>query len=101
MAAATREFKEETGFDVQGAFIPLAPVTQKGGKKVYGWAVAGDIDAEALQSNTFTLEWPPGSGKRKAFPEVDRGGWFGLREARAKINPAQTGFLDELEQMMK
>jgi len=101
LAAAIREFKEETGCTLTGTFIPLAPITQKAGKKVYGWAVAGNIDAQALQSNIFTLEWPPGSGKKKDFPEVDRGAWFDLPGARIKINPAQTGFLDELEQIMK
>lgn len=100
LAAAIREFTEEAGFTPKGKFLALAPVVQKGGKKVYGWAVAGDIDPAALQSNTFSMEWPPKSGKQKAFPEVDRGEWFGLDEARVKINTAQVGFLDELEGLL-
>lgn len=100
LAAAIREFEEETGYRPQGKFAPLAPVVQKGGKKVYAWAIAGDIDPAALRSNTFMIEWPPKSGRQKAFPEVDRGDWFGFREAREKINPAQTAFLDELEKRL-
>jgi len=100
LAAAIREFREETGFELKGEFLPLTPIVQKGGKKVYGWALAGDIDAKALQSNTFSMEWPPKSGRQTAFPEVDRGEWFTLIQARAKINTAQLGFLEELEGLL-
>lgn len=99
LAAAIREFKEETGVDLAGDFVALAPVVQKGGKKVYAWAIAGDIDAGALQSNSFSLEWPPKSGKMNSFPEIDRGAWFTLAQAKEKINPAQIGFLAQLEEL--
>lgn len=98
LAAARREFEEETGFPVGGNFIPLSPIRQKSGKVVTAWAVEGDFDPSQLQSNLFTLEWPPGSGKQRHFPEVDRGDWFPLPAARSKINPAQIPLLDQLEQ---
>jgi predicted NUDIX family NTP pyrophosphohydrolase len=97
LAAARQEFSEETGFAAEGAFRPLAPITQAGGKIVQAWAVEGDVDPAALRSNTFSIEWPPRSGRQQAFPEVDRAAWFPLDEARRKINPAQTALLDELE----
>lgn len=100
LAAARREFQEETGFAVEGDFIPLTPVTQAGGKVVQAWAVAGDCDPQKIRSNTFTLEWPPKSGKIREFPEVDRAGWFDLDTARKKINKAQAMFLDELEKLL-
>jgi len=94
--AARREFLEETGQVVSGEFMPLTPITQKAGKQVYAWAVEGDIDAEAIVSNHFEIEWPPRSGQRQSFPEVDKGRWFAVNEARRKINAAQVGFIDEL-----
>ena len=100
LAAALREFTEETGGVLKGTFIPLAPIVQKAGKKVYAWAVAGDMDAAAIQSNTFSMEWPPRSGKQVAFPEVDKAGWFEIGEAREKINPGQVGFLEQLEVLL-
>jgi predicted NUDIX family NTP pyrophosphohydrolase len=96
LAAARREFAEETGLAAAGAFRPLAPVTQAGGKIVQAWAVEGDLDPSALQSNTFSIEWPPRSGRQRTFPEVDRAAWFSLDVAREKINPAQAALLDEL-----
>jgi predicted NUDIX family NTP pyrophosphohydrolase len=96
LAAARREFAEETGLAAEGAFRPLAPVTQAGGKIVQAWAVEGDLDPSALQSNTFSIEWPPRSGRQRTFPEVDRAAWFSLDVAREKINPAQAALLDEL-----
>src|SRR6266540_1577840 len=78
LAAARREFAEETGFKAEGAFFPLMPVTQKGGKIVQAWAMEGDCDPEMIKSNTFTLEWPPRSGQHQEFTEVDRSGWFGI-----------------------
>jgi predicted NUDIX family NTP pyrophosphohydrolase len=96
LAAARREFAEETGFAAEGAFRPLAPVTQAGGKIVQAWAVEGDLDPSALQSNTFSIEWPPRSGRQRTFPEVDRAAWIALDVAREKINPAQAALLDEL-----
>lgn len=96
LTAARREFKEETGVDVEGDCIPLTPIKQKGGKTVYAWAIEGSIDAGAIHSNTFAMEWPPRSGRQAEFPEVDRAGWFKLNEAREKLIPAQVRFIDEL-----
>ena len=101
LEAARREFQEETGFPVSGAFLPLTPIKQAGGKRVYAWAVAGDCDAEAIQSNTFTMEWPPHSGQSKTYPEADRAAWFSLRQAREKILESQQPFLDELERLLR
>jgi len=96
LAAAAREFQEETGLAARGPYTPLTPIRQQGGKVVEAWAFEGDCDAESLKSTTFSLEWPRGSGRRQEFPEVDRAGWFGLDEARRKILPAQAALLDEL-----
>ena len=96
LAAAAREFQEETGLVARGPYTPLTPIRQPGGKVVEAWAFEGDCDAESLKSTTFSLEWPRGSGRRQEFPEVDRAGWFGLDEARRKILPAQAALLDEL-----
>lgn len=101
LAAAQREFKEETSFDIAGDFQPLAPQTLKSGKVVYAWAVEGDLDAAMVQSNYFEMEWPPRSGKRIQVPEADRGAWFGVAEAVEKINPAQAGFIRELVELLK
>lgn len=96
LEAARREFREETGFDVDGRFIELQPIRQPSGKVIYVWAVEGDLDAAAIKSNAFAMEWPLKSGRLQEFPEVDRGGWFGVDEAREKLLPGQRGFLDEL-----
>ena len=94
---ARREFREETGFDPgPGPFAPLGSVKQKGGKTVHAWAFAGDCDPARCVSNTFKVQWPPRSGKWAEFPEIDRAEWFGMDEAREKINPAQAMFLDRL-----
>ena len=97
LAAARREFHEETGTALDAAdeaFIPLGEVTQKGGKIVHAWAVAGDIDATTIVSNTYAVQWPKGTWRR--YPEIDRAGWFGVAEARAKILAAQAAFIDRL-----
>jgi predicted NUDIX family NTP pyrophosphohydrolase len=99
--AAQREFEEETGLKPEGAFVPLTPVTQRGGKVVYGWAFEGDCDPGTVSSNTFTMEWPPRSGRMQQFPEVDRACFFDVEEARTKINPAQAQFLEELERLLQ
>lgn len=96
LAAAIREFKEELGFDIDGDFIELSAITQKGGKIVQAWAVEQDLDISGFHSNIFSIEWPPRSGKFKDFPEVDKAEWFTPEEARQKINPAQAAFVDEL-----
>jgi predicted NUDIX family NTP pyrophosphohydrolase len=95
--AARRELAEETGLVAVGPFVMLQPVRQKAGKRVTAFACAGDCDAAGIRSNVFSLEWPPRSGRMQEFPEVDRAQWFSIPEARAKINPAQAAFLDELE----
>ncbi|HEY9000187.1 MAG TPA: NUDIX domain-containing protein [Mucilaginibacter sp.] len=95
--AAKREFLEETGQSISGNFIELTPIQQKGGKTVYAWAVQGDIDHETIVSNTFEIEWPPRSGKKQMFPEIDRAAWFDLETVKVKINPAQVGLINELQ----
>jgi predicted NUDIX family NTP pyrophosphohydrolase len=97
-ACALREFEEELGAPAPepAALVELGTVTQRGGKRVTAWAAEGDIDPAAIRSNTFTIEWPPRSGRTAEFPEIDRAGWFGLEEAREKINPAQAELLDRL-----
>lgn len=97
LAAAIREFGEETGFTIDGEFRALRPLRQPSGKIIVAFAVEGDCDPAELRSNTFELEWPPKSGKRRSFPEVDRAAWFDLAEARARIIKGQARFLDELE----
>lgn len=94
--AAKREFAEETGFPVEGAFRPLQPLRQPGGKTIHAWAVEGDCDAAQVRSNVFELEWPPKSGQRRTFPEVDRAAWFPIAEARERIIAGQAPFLDQL-----
>jgi len=98
--AAKREFQEETGFVITGQFQSLYQVTQPGGKIVYAWAVKGDVDAAAIKSNTFSVEWPHGSGKVRQFPEVDQAGWFTINIARNKILKGQLAFLDRLERIL-
>src|ERR1700760_384394 len=97
--AAIREFREETGLTLKGPFTPLSPIRQKGGKRVYAWATAGDIDPAKIVSNTVELEWPRKSGRILTFPEVDRGAWFPLADARSMINPAQIALLEEIEEI--
>ncbi|MDB5089882.1 MAG: hypothetical protein JWR09_3876 [Mucilaginibacter sp.] len=96
LLAAKREFEEETGQSIDGNFIPLNPVKLKSGKRIYAWAVEGDINHETIFSNLFEMEWPPKSGKKQSFPEIDRAGWFGVTEAKLKINIAQAAFIEEL-----
>jgi predicted NUDIX family NTP pyrophosphohydrolase len=95
LAAACREFEEETGVPVPGGpFVPLGHIRQRAGKIVHAWAFAGDCDPGAIHSNTYELEWPPRSGRRQSFPEVDRGAFFDPDTARRKLLPAQTPFID-------
>lgn len=96
--AAKREFKEEIGADVSDTdFIELSPIEQKNNKTVYAWAFQGDIDTSTIKSNTFELEWPPKSGKMRSFPEIDKGEWFTITNAKEKINIRQVPLLDELQ----
>jgi predicted NUDIX family NTP pyrophosphohydrolase len=94
--AARREFHEELGIEMTETLLPLGDVRQKGGKVVTAFAVEADIDVDTIQSNTFELEWPPRSGRRQTFPEVDRAAWFDLATAGVKINEAQRTLLDRL-----
>jgi predicted NUDIX family NTP pyrophosphohydrolase len=96
LAAARREFTEETGFEAQAPFAPLGEVVQKSGKRILAWAAAGDLDPARLRCNSFEMEWPPRSGQRQSFPEIDRIAWFDLETARRKIIPAQAPLLDRL-----
>lgn len=96
LAVALREVKEETGLEPEGPFVPLGGVKAHGHKLIFAWAAEHDCDAAAIVSNTFTMEWPPKSGRQAEFPEVDRAAWFGLEAARDAIVPAQRRFLDDL-----
>jgi predicted NUDIX family NTP pyrophosphohydrolase len=96
LAAARREFTEETGIVVDEPFKSLGTVRQTGGKTIHGFSAAADFDADKIVSNTFSLEWPPRSGRFAEFPEVDRAGWFSFEAAAEKINPAQAEFLPRL-----
>ncbi|MCW2658686.1 MAG: hydrolase [Jatrophihabitans sp.] len=98
LAAARREFEEELGTAPpdEAAYQPLGDVRQRGGKVVTVWAVEGDLDASTIVSNTFEMEWPPKSGRRQAFPEIDRADWFDLASARPKVVGGQVEFLDRL-----
>jgi len=96
LAAAKREFHEETGFTAEGDFMPLGAFKQPGGKIVHAWAVEGDCDPSKLVSNLFEMEWPPKSGRRARFPEIDRAAWFFPREAQGKILRGQQPILAKL-----
>ena len=94
--AAIREMKEETGIILKGNFIELTPAKQKGGKLVYAWAKEQDIDPSEIKSNEFEIEWPPKSGKKKLFPEIDKADWFNIKTAKEKINSGQVPLIEEL-----
>jgi predicted NUDIX family NTP pyrophosphohydrolase len=98
--AAKREFQEETGIVPTGSFIALSPIQQKGGKIVHAWAFEGDCDPTAVVSNTFTMEWPPKSGRQMAFPEMDRADFFGVPEAMRKIKAGQDALITELQRIV-
>jgi predicted NUDIX family NTP pyrophosphohydrolase len=100
LAAARREMREETGFAPDGPFVRLASVREPGGKPIHAWAVEADWDPSRLASDTFSIEWPPRSGRVQRFPEVDRAGWFEIAEARRRILRGQLGLLEQLEQAL-
>ena len=100
LLAARREVEEETGLVPDGAFVALSPLRQAGGKIVHAFALEGDCDPTAIRSNSFTIEWPPRSGQRREFPEVDRAAWFALAEAKRKILKSQLGLLEELVELL-
>jgi predicted NUDIX family NTP pyrophosphohydrolase len=99
LAAARREFKEETGLEPEGPFATLGEVKHKSGKIVIAWAFEGDWDPSGLTSNTFTMEWPPKSGRQQEFPEVDRAAFFTIPQAREKIHDAEGTFLDRIVEL--
>lgn len=100
LSAAKREFKEETGFQPGERFIELTPAKQAGGKVVQAWAFEGDADPTAITCNTFSMEWPPRSGRQQTFPEIDRAAWFPIEEATQRILKGQTPFLIELRRLL-
>lgn len=100
LEAAKREFHEETGSPISGEFIALTPLKQPSGKLIHAWAVHGDIDASSIKSNTFSMEWPPRSGRQQEFQEIDKGEWFTIPAALEKLLPGQYGFLDELQKKL-
>jgi predicted NUDIX family NTP pyrophosphohydrolase len=100
LTVAVREFEEETGVRPKGEFRPLGEVRQAGGKRVLAWAVEGDLDPAGIQSNSFEIEWPPKSGHKQRFPEIDRAEWFSPEAAREKILPGQREFIDRLARML-
>lgn len=101
LAAARREFQEETGCDLPDVeWVDLGTVRQRGGKVVAAWAGSADVDTSRIRSDTFELEWPPRSGTRVAFPEVDRAAWFDLATARRRINPGQMQFIDRFAALL-
>jgi predicted NUDIX family NTP pyrophosphohydrolase len=101
LAVARREFEEETGDRApDGELMPLGEIRQKSGKVVIAWAAEGDLDPATARSNTFPLEWPPGSGNWVDVPEIDRVEWFGPDEARRRLNPAQVPFVDRLVELV-
>jgi predicted NUDIX family NTP pyrophosphohydrolase len=101
LETAKREFREETGQAIDGDFAPLPEIRQAGGKIVLAWAIEADIDADAIESNSFEMEWPPRSGGKQSFPEIDRAAWLPLGEARERINKGQVALIDALELRLK
>jgi predicted NUDIX family NTP pyrophosphohydrolase len=98
--AAHREFLEETGIAVTGPLEPLGDIRQRGGKRVTAFAVEGDLDVDAMKSNTFEMEWPPKGGKLQSFPEIDRAAWFDLPAAHVKMLESQRPLLDRLVELV-
>jgi predicted NUDIX family NTP pyrophosphohydrolase len=101
LETAKREFEEETGITPKGPFIALTPITQKGGKIVHAWAFEDDCDPSVIVSNTFTIEWPPKSGRQMDFPEIDRADFFDVGAAKRKVKAAQAALIEELEGIAK
>jgi predicted NUDIX family NTP pyrophosphohydrolase len=96
LQAAKREFQEETGISVDGDFLPLGELRQRGGKLITAWALEQDVDPTLVKSNLFSMEWPPKSGKIQEFPEVDRAAWFPVSQARTKLLKGQVAFINRL-----
>jgi predicted NUDIX family NTP pyrophosphohydrolase len=101
LAAAKREFEEETGIKPVGEFLPLDDIKQPSGKVITAWAFEGNCDPAEIRSNVFSIEWPPKSGRTQEFPEVDRAAWFSIENARTHILRGQVGFLDRLTECLQ
>ncbi|HTZ47450.1 MAG TPA: NUDIX domain-containing protein [Verrucomicrobiae bacterium] len=101
LAAARREFAEETGMKVQGNFLLLGSFKQPSGKMIIAWALEGDCSVADIRSNTFSMEWPPKSGRQQEFPEIDRADWFALTEAHKRILKGQAAILDRLKSQLE
>ena len=101
LTGARRELFEETGLRVDGEFVKLEPIRQRSGKIVTAFAIEADVEAAPITSNTFEMEWPPRSGRRQQFPEVDRAAWFAIGQARVKLLASQAPLLDQLEARLK
>lgn len=101
LAGAKREFEEETGLRPEGEFLALGSVKQKSGKTIFAWAFAGDCDPSSLKSNTFTIEWPPKSGRQREFPEIDRAGFFTVAQAKVKMHPAEFTLVKRLQGLLR
>ena len=99
LAAAKREFREETGMNVEGEFLALGAHKQPGGKTIVAWALEGGFDTATLKSNMFAIEWPPRSGRMAEFPEVDRAAWYSIDEALEKVNKGQTPIIAALDSL--
>lgn len=100
LAGAKREFEEETGLKPEGEFLALGSVKQKSGKTIVAWAFEGDCDPSSIKSNTFTIEWPPKSGRRQEFPEIDRAGFFTVPQAKAKMHPVEYPLVLRLHELL-
>ncbi|MEW6731788.1 MAG: NUDIX domain-containing protein [Acidobacteriota bacterium] len=100
LSVAKREFYEETGVQIEGELLLLPPVRLKSGKRIIAWACEGEIDPQNLKSNTFEIEWPPKSGRMQRFPEIDKGQWFSITDAKLKINSGQLPLLDQLIRLL-
>lgn len=101
LAAAKREFYEETGTEVDGDFLKLKPVTLTSGKTIHAFALKGDLNPSEVHSNNFSIEWPPSSGKIQLFPEIDKAGWFDLKTASEKLTKSQVPFITELQKVVQ
>ena len=101
LQAAKREFREETGYEIEGNFIDLGEIKQPSGKIIHAWAIERDIDTANIMSNTFALEWPKNSGNVKEYPEIDKGEWFKIDQAQRKILKGQVGFIEKLIAMLR
>ncbi|HKV48624.1 MAG TPA: NUDIX domain-containing protein [Candidatus Acidoferrales bacterium] len=101
LAGAKREFEEETGLKPEGEFLELGSVKQKSGKTIFAWAFEGDCDSSSLKSNTFTIEWPPKSGRQREFPEIDQASFFTVAQAKVKMHPVEFPLVLRLQELLR